>query len=279
MKKKKSIEASIVKIRRKTVADFGVQWSHFTQSEGLYGEPEFLEDIFGPLVKTEEIKGKHILDIGSGTGRICEMLLKNRAAFVYGLEPSKKAFSEMEKNLKSFDNFSGINVFGDQIPSNLELDIITSIGVIHHIKDPLSTLESARMALKKNGKLIIWVYGKEGNVLYLLFYKSISWITKRLSHNSLLRLSKCLRVPLNIYGLMCKKFPLPMSDYFKKVINNWTEDVKILTIYDQLNPHYSKYYSEIEIKKVVESAGFENIRTYHRHGFSWTVTAIKRCVY
>ena len=276
MKKINSTESSIIKTRRKTVEDFGDQWSHFTKSEGLYGEPKFLEDIFGPLVNIQEIKGKNILDIGSGTGRICEMLLKNGAAFVYGLEPSKRAFSVMKKNLKSFDKFKGINVFGDQIPSNLKLDIITSIGVIHHIKDPLSTLESARMALKQKGKLVIWVYGKEGNGLYLVLYKSINWITKRMSHQSLLRLAKCLLAPLNIYGFMCKKFPLPMSGYFKNVINNFTEDVKLLIIYDQLNPQYSKYYSETEIIKEVERAGFENIRTYHRHGYSWTVTAIKK---
>ena len=42
----------------------------------MYGDPKFLEDLFGPLVKIEEIKGKNILDIGSGTGRIVEMLLR-----------------------------------------------------------------------------------------------------------------------------------------------------------------------------------------------------------
>ena len=49
--------------------------------------------------------------------------------------------------------------FVDKIPSNLDLDVITSIGVIHHIKEPLSTFESAPRALKQNGKLIIWMYG------------------------------------------------------------------------------------------------------------------------
>ena len=62
-------------------------------------------------------------------------------------------------------------------------------------------------------------------------------------------------VPLNTDGLMCKKFPLPMRSYFQSAINNWTEDVKLLTIYDQLNPQYSKYYSEIEIKEEVERVG------------------------
>ena len=267
---------SIDEIRTKTVDDFGEQWSHFPLNEGLYGDPKFLEDIFGPLLKIEEIKGKKIFDIGSGTGRIVEMLLRNGAGFAYGLEPSKKAFYEMEKNLKNFNKYSGLNVFGDQIPTNLNLDVITSIGVIHHIKEPLSTLESARRALKPKGKLIIWVYGKEGNGIYLLLYKSICWFTKRLSHKALLRLSKGLLVPLNLYGLMCKKLPLPMKNYFINVFNNWMEDVKTLTIYDQLNPEYSKYYSKTEIIDEVARAGFHDIKTYHRHGYSWTVTGVKK---
>lgn len=139
-----------------------------------------------------------------------------------------------------------------------------------------TVLESAHSALKKNGRLIIWVYGKEGNRLYILLYNLISWLTKRLSHKHLLRLSKCLRVPLNVYGAMCAKLPLPMKNYFINVINNWSEDVKLLTNYDQLNPEYAKYYSEKEIKDQVARAGFQEVKTFHRHGYSWTVTGVKR---
>ena len=92
-------------IRQKTIDDFGDQWEYFTDSEGLYGDANFLQNLFGPLFNVNNIQKKEILDIGSGTGRICEMLLKNKALKVYGLEPSKKAYKVMNKNLKSYTNF------------------------------------------------------------------------------------------------------------------------------------------------------------------------------
>jgi hypothetical protein len=60
----------------RTIADFGDQWQRYTDNEGYYGDVDILEGTFGPLLKLEEIEGKRVAEIGSGTGRIVKMLLR-----------------------------------------------------------------------------------------------------------------------------------------------------------------------------------------------------------
>jgi hypothetical protein len=46
-------------------------------------------------------------------------------------------------------------------------------------------------------------------------------------------------------------------------------------IFDQLNPTYSKYYTGPELVRTLTAAGFRDIETYHRHGYSWTAVCTK----
>ena len=68
-----------------------------------------------------------------------------------------------------------------------------------------------------------------------------------------------------------KHFKLPMYEYMNNVLAKWTPHIRFVTIYDQLNPAYAKYYTQAEVVDLMSRAGFKNIRLYHRHGYSWTV--------
>jgi hypothetical protein len=48
-----------------------------------------------------------------------------------------------------------------------------------------------------------------------------------------------------------------------------------LSVFDQLNPAYAKYYRRDEAIALLRNAGFEEITCRHRHGYSWTVTGRK----
>lgn len=62
-----------------------------------------------------------------------------------------------------------------------------------------------------------------------------------------------------------------MLDYLDKLP---TSDRR-LTIYDQLNPHHAKYYSRREAIDLLKRNGFSDIKTHHRHGYSWSVLGTK----
>jgi hypothetical protein len=49
-------------------------------------------------------------------------------------------------------------------------------------------------------------------------------------------------------------------------------------IVDQLNPQWAKYYDRESALKLLQKNGFADVRIHHRHGYSWTVTGVKRTV-
>jgi hypothetical protein len=59
------------------------------------------------------------------------------------------------------------------------------------------------------------------------------------------------------------------------VFEKMSPEKRRLIIYDQLNPSYSKYYTKREAEKLFIDGKFENVRTHHRHGYSWTVIGTK----
>jgi SAM-dependent methyltransferase len=75
-------------LKNRTIGDFGEQWTAFRDNPDYYGSTEMLADIFGPLLSLDEIRGKAVADIGSGTGRIVDMLLTAGARRVVAVEPS-----------------------------------------------------------------------------------------------------------------------------------------------------------------------------------------------
>src|SRR3954471_10330854 len=76
-------------IDQKTIADFGDQWTRYTDNSGYYGSPALFADICEPLLSIDDVRGKIVADVGSGTGRIVNMLLDAGAAHVTALEPSE----------------------------------------------------------------------------------------------------------------------------------------------------------------------------------------------
>ncbi len=258
-------------ISQKTIDDFGKQWKVYQDNEGFYGSSELFADHFSPLLSPGEIAGKCVADIGSGTGRIVQMLLAEGVSKVLAVEPASDAFNVLLENVGGMpDKVTCLNVRGDRLPATGDLDFVFSVGVIHHIPNPIPVVQAAYSALKPGGKFAIWVYGKEGNELYLFFVKPLREITSRLPHSLLEGLSWILYFPLVLYIQLCKILPLPLHNYVTNVIGRMSADKQRLIIYDQLNPTYAKYYRRDEVISLLQQGGFVDISIHHRHGYSWT---------
>lgn len=66
-----------------------------------------------------------------------------------------------------------------------------------------------------------------------------------------------------------------MHAYMNNVLAKWTPMIRFVAIYDQLNPAYAKYYTQSEVKNLLERNGFLNVSLYHRHEYSWTAIGRK----
>ena len=262
--------------RDATIADFGAQWTRFTRDDGFYASQELWRDIVGPLVPTDGFAGARVIDIGSGTGRIVNMLLDAGAAEVVAIEPSE-AFSVLQANVAPrAARVRCHRLRGDQLdalpPEARGVDWVVSIGVLHHIPDPAPVVRAARAALRPGGRMLVWLYGREGNAAYLAWVLPLRRLTRRLPPWILEPLAWMLTPALSAYAWLCRRVPsLPLGGYLARVISPLGWQKRMLVIYDQLAPAWAEYYDETRARALVESAGFVDTRLHHRHGYSWTV--------
>jgi SAM-dependent methyltransferase len=263
------------RLRDRTIADFGDQWTRYRDNEGFYGSQALFADMLGPLMAPEWIRGKRVADIGSGTGRIVGMLLGAGAAHVTAIEPSD-AFDVLAENTRPHeDRVRLVRGPGEAIPADGAFDAVFSIGVLHHVPDPDPIVRAARRALKPGGRMVVWLYGKEGNGPYLALLDVLRSVSGRLPHGALVALTWALYLPLAAYIGLCRLLPLPLARYMREVIGRMSPEKRRLVIYDQLKPAYAKYYTRDEAIALLARNGFGAVDVHHRHGYSWTVAGTR----
>ncbi len=262
-------------LRGRTIADFGDQWTTYTDNGGYYGSVALLEDVFGPLLRVDALRGAVVGDIGAGTGRYTNILIGCGATKVVAVEPSR-AFDVLVANTApARDRIEYLNVGGETFVASEPLDFALSLGVVHHIPDPAPVVAAMFRALKPGGTIGLWLYGREGNGPYVMALSVLAVLTRPLPHRLLAAVTWLLYGPTLVYALACRMLPFPLAGYMREVFLKISPAKRRLVIYDQLNPSYAKYYREHEVRALVETAGFHDIRLFHRHGYSWTAVATK----
>ncbi|MBI3506454.1 MAG: class I SAM-dependent methyltransferase [Proteobacteria bacterium] len=257
-------------LRDATIRDFGAQWTRYSENDGHYASLDMLRDILEPLLPLSQVVGKRVLEIGAGSGRIVRMLLAAGAGTVVAVEPSD-AVAVLRQN--TADAGSRVEIRhqrGDEISPEPPNDLIVSIGVLHHIVDPKPVVAAAHAALKPGGTLLVWLYGREGNELYLAVFGPLRALTRRLPDILLRGLCHLLTAALAGYVALARWLKLPMHVYCRNVLARYGYAHLFLTVFDQLNPAYAKYYSRAQAQALLVDAGFVRVRLHRRHGYSWT---------
>lgn len=256
----------------KTIQDFGRQWTIFRDNEGFYGSKALLADVLGPLLSLDALRGARVAEIGSGTGRIVKILLESGVDHVTAVEPSD-AFAVLCENLRFTDKVKCLHTTGDHLPRDGNFDFVFSIGVLHHIPDPAPVVDAAFSALRPGGRFLVWIYGKEGNELYLRLSTLLRLLTTRLPHVLLVPIVRILDIALLLYLQLCRSWSLPLKDYMS-IIRKLSPDKRRLVIYDQLKPSFAKYYTREEAEMLLKRK-FTEVQSFHRRGYSWTVIGTK----
>ena len=259
----------------RTIGDFGDQWTAYTDNSGFYGSRALLDDVFGPLLDLDSLKGAVVVDVGAGTGRFANLFVAAGVEKVIAIEPSR-AFDVLMSNTADVrERVECVHGDIEHFAAVRPVDFAFSYGVLHHIPEPARAVAAMHAALKPGGRIGIWLYGREGNEMYVMLLSALSLVTRRLPHPLLVAVTWICYGLAQLYLLACRLFPLPLAGYFRKVFAKLTPDKRRLTIYDQLNPSYAKYYREGEVRRLLEDAGFTGVRLFHRHGYSWTAIAIR----
>ena len=75
--------------------------------------------------------------------------------------------------------------------------------------------------------------------------------------------------------MLCKFFSLPLKSYLINVFQKHSWEKRKYIIFDQLNPSYAKYYSKKDVENLLIKGGFNKLKIYHHHDYSWLAIAGK----
>ena len=256
-----------------TVDDFSEQWTKYFHNEGWFASEELLADVLAPLVSLDELAGCAVAEIGCGNGRFLPTFAKH-ARQVYGIEPGD-GVENARSFCKAVKNVEVIRADVYALPHIEPLDHAFSIGVVHHLPDPDLAMKNIVGLVKPGGRVTIWVYGHEGNELYLKTFGAVRTVTTKIPHAALHAFSTALVPPLRAYIAACRVAPLPMREYMRTVLRPLDWKNLRVNIYDQLNPRIAFYWTHDEVKSLMERAGLVDVQLHHRHGYSWTATGTK----
>ncbi|HIB50483.1 MAG TPA: class I SAM-dependent methyltransferase [Phycisphaerales bacterium] len=263
------------KLTQQTIDDFGRQWTSCRENEGYYGSVDHFSKLVSPVLGIHEIENATIAEIGVGTGRISHSLMLLGATHLYAIEPSK-AIEVAKTNLSMWgDKISFINKRGGSVGNLASLDFVFSIGVIHHIVDPIPVLQAAKKSLKTGGSLVIWVYGKEGNSIYLFALKPIRTLMQLAPNKCSWAFAWTIFPFAKMYGKLALMLKIPLWRYFRSIYNNLSNIQQALVIHDQITPSVARYYTRDNIQTLLIKSGFKKISIRAVEGYSWIAKATK----
>lgn len=143
--------------------------------------------------------GKHLVEVGAGTGSFSELLLETNPETLALIEPSEM-FAVLKENQKIKNPTTEIiffqNIFTDiaeKMKAIQQPDTIIYINVLEHIEDDLLELETVRQTLTQKGRVCIFVPALPA--LYSEFDKNIGHF-RRYRKNDLLK--KCEKTGFKI---------------------------------------------------------------------------------
>lgn len=262
-------------LQEKTSRVFGEEWNFYPDYSGM-AEAEFL-DYIKPLQSEESFQDKIVLDAGCGNGDFARLMCEYGAKEVMAVDFSRSVEVANQKAL-GFSNYHVIQADINKLPFKAIFDYILLIGVVQHLPDPRREFaDLIRKQLKKRGEVFIWVYGREGNRLYRLFFEPLrKHVTSRLPFNlnkafSILPTSllygflKLIVCRIDRFGLARR---LPMKDYFDYFARCSYKRLWFNTL-DKMVPPFQHLFLEDEIVGLFKNAGLIDLRLSQRNGNSW----------
>lgn len=243
---------------------FGYEWTYFHELR-----PEYMEQ-FGRWISVLERKnldGLYVIDAGCGNGRNSLGMHKWGARRVLSFDVQTSTVEVAKKNLQDYGTIlvKQMSIYDPKLPDAELADIAFSIGVIHHLADPVKALQSMCSLVKPGGLVCIWVYGKEGNEWLLWFLEPVRKITKHISMPILNLFSNFLAVPL----YLALKFPFPKSKYLELISKFSYRHIRSIVL-DQLLPKIANYWKKEEVHDLLEVAGLTNIQVKSVNDMSWS---------
>ena len=249
-----------------TEKEFGYEWHAY--SEILPKHREQFWTWIQPLQPTD-FAGKRFLDAGCGMGRNSYWAMDAGAASAYAFDFDQRTVAAAKRNLSAFPSCTvGYQSIYD-LDRPDEFDIVFCIGVLHHLANPRRAVENLVRAAKPGGKVAVWVYGKEGNRVYLAFLRPLRFLTKRIPIGLTRILARALTAIFRLVLLVA-----PETAY-RKLLRSLSFSHVEAIVFDQLFPSIANYWSREEALGLFAGLPVILRSMTFTYGHSWTIVIEK----
>jgi len=254
-----------------TVGAFGEEWARYDDFAGYMGSSELFSDFSG--LRRSDVEGRRILEVGCGGGRWLRVLAEWGAEEVVGVDYSA-AVDQASALTSSLPKVHVVRGSALELPFAAEFDLVVCIGVLHHLIDPVQGLRQMRGVVKPVHTVVFWVYGLEGNELYLALVRPLRLVGPRLPSQALVGLSRALAsllwCPLRTSQPIAQSvgIRLPLASYSQLLRRLRFRDLESV-VYDQLTPTIARYPKQDEVLSWVARAGGRVQQLTHRTENSW----------
>ena len=267
-----------------TVAGFGDEWSRFNQ-DGLSKEArqKIFDDYFS-IFPWEAVSENAVgVDVGCGSGRWAAVVAPKVGRLLL-LDASGDALAVARKNLADAPNVRFEQASVGSLPlEDASLDFAYSLGVLHHVPDTAGAIRSIAEKLKPGAPFLVYLYYSFDNrgVLYRVAWKVSDMVRRLVSHMPFgLRywvsqvLALTIYLPLARAALLLEGVGMcpdcwPLAYYKDKPFYVLRTDAL-----DRFGTRLEHRFSRVEIRKMLEDAGFKDVRFSDRPPY-WCAVGIK----
>ncbi len=253
---------------------FGFEWDRYRD---LY--PHYEEQFLGWLAPLgpDAFAGRDVLDAGCGMGRNSRWAVKYGARSVLAVDYAELAVAAAREGLADVPQVSVERQSLYDLDRSEAFDLCFSIGVIHHLEFPARALARLHRALRPGGRLVVWLYGYEGNEVWVHFFRAFHPLLKRLPPALVHALAYLVSLPifaglrLGVHRLLwlgnaryldaAARFPFA---HLHKIV------------FDQLLPDIAHYYRRAEVEALFAEQEWGDVSIHHNRGYSWTVICERR---
>lgn len=267
-----------------TVASFGDEWSRYDQSSMSYSEASEIFMAYFSIFPWDMLPSNPVgFDMGCGSGRWAKFVAP-KVGRLNCIDPSS-ALDIARRNLIDFKNVEYIkaSVSESGIPINSQ-DFGYSLGVLHHVPDTESAINSCVSILKSGAPLLVYLYyafDNRGWVYRLLWRASdlvrriICKLPSRFKHLVTVVIAAIVYFPLARLSLLLDKVginaaSIPLFYYRNHSFYTMRTDSR-----DRFGTPLEQRFTKQQIKSYMERSGLIDIK-FSDNAPYWCAIGIKK---